>query len=732
MNIKLSILSITLWASLLLTPVHADRNLVVNGGFEQADASDPGRPMGWTASKSTDTNVPSNPDVDVKTEWVDSGRSGKCVSIYTDNQQVIGTWDSSQIEVKPNHKYVVRFYYRVEAAGKGPGCLAILGQNGQRMCDMYIGEPTIWAQFEYVVDTGANTMISVELMVYHRDKHRYFFDDVEVYDIGSAPVVRLPLDKSESASPKPTIAWDAPDEQKTFTVQYSTDPSLKSESTVTNKGVMGREYTVKKPLRDGTWFIRVAGADAGGETYTSRVVAVVVNQSGAGRGRKMDTTAPGIWGYLPVADSREASSPSEISFQCEDQGGILPESARMWIDGRKVAVNYEPARGRVVHRPKSALASGRHIVVADIKDKAGNSSGKMTWGFFVQSDEPDMVTIDSNKNLVVNGRPFYMVGIYAHSFTDRETVVPLMARSGFNTFWGGTAEENYRNNMKTLGNIHFWNPLPTIEADLQTYLANSMNRSVLLTYTTDEPDSSQTSLEELVKIGDMVKKIDPNHPTGWIITMPDNYKAYAKCSDILVEDHYPVLKSSGIVPPPNYMGVARAVDLQNDAGGGKKPVHSLIQGFDFAEYNGGTVTHDNHRPTGDEVLLMSYLAAIHGAKGIMIWTARDTVIMDGMNMVAGRLRSLSPALLSPTLAGEVKVGPGSGIVESLAKRGENGSILVITANPTQTPVLAGFTMKRSIKEVRVLFEDRTITPKDRSFSDIYQPASTHVYEVRLK
>jgi len=325
-----------------------------------------------------------------------------------------------------------------------------------------------------------------------------------------------------------------------------------------------------------------------------------------------------------------------------------------------------------------------------------------------------------------------MIGIYAHSFTDREKVIPLMAKSGMNTFWGGSAEENYRNNMKSLGNIRYWDRLPTIEQDMKTLLANQISRSALLMYTTDEPDSSHTSLEELLKVGDLVKSMDSNHPTAWIITMPDNYKAYAKCSDILVEDHYPVLKSSGIVPPPNYMGVARAVDLQNEAGGGKKPVFSLIQGIDFAAFTGNKVSHDEHRPTGEELLLMSYLAAIHGAKGQLIWTAGDMVMMDGMMMVAGRMRSLTPALLSRTLTAEVRVGPGSGIIESLAKRSEDGSILLITANPTQTPVLARFTMRKNIKEVRVLFEDRTITPNGRSFSDIFQPASTHVYEVRLK
>ncbi len=732
MNIRLSLLALILFTCMLLCPAYADRNLVLNGGFEQADPTNPNLPMGWTMSKSTDTTVPSNPDVDVRAEWVNNGLTGKCVSIYADNNQVIGAWDSSQIEVKPNHKYVLRFFYRVEAAGRGPGVVAVLGQNSQRICDMYLGEPTIWAQFEYVLDTKDNSKISVELMLYHRAKHRYFFDDIEIYDIGNAPVIQLPRDKSVSTSSKPAITWDAPDDQKVFTVQYSSEPSFKPGTTITNKGIKARQFVVKRPLADGTWFIRVTGADPSGEMYTSRVVSVVANRAGAGRGRTMDTTPPSTWGYSPVMDSREAASPREVSFLCEDQGGISPGSARMWIDGRSVAVKYEPAQGRVVCRPISPLASGRHIVIADIRDKAGNYSGKMSWGFFVQSDQPDLVAIGSNKNLIVNGRPFYMIGIYAHSFTDREKVIPLMAKSGMNTFWGGSAEENYRNNMKSLGNIRYWDPLPTIEQDMKTLLANQISRSVLLIYTTDEPDSSHTSLEELLNVADLVKSMDSNHPTAWIITMPDNYKAYAKCSDILVEDHYPVLKSSGIVPPPNYMGVARAVDLQNEAGGGKKPVFSLIQGIDFAAFTGSKVSHDEHRPTGDELLLMSYLAAIHGAKGQLIWTAGDMVMMDGMMMVAGRMRSLTPALLSPTLTAEVRVGPGSGIIESLAKRGEDGSILLITANPTQTPVLAGFAMKKKIKEVRVLFEDRTITPNGRSFSDIYQPASTHVYEVRLK
>lgn len=728
-----TVLAVMLLAAMLLTPAHADRNLMVNGGFEQADPTNPSLPLGWTMSKSTDSKAPSSPNEDVIAEWMDRGRTGKCVSLYTANTQVIGTWDSSQFEVKPNHKYMLRFFYRVDAAGIGPGDVAIIDGAGKRLYDVYIGEPTIWAQYEYVFETNETRSISVEFMLYHRIRQRYYFDDLELVDIGNAPAIRSPRDKGVLTSARPTIAWDAPGDQKVFTLQYSSEPMFKAGTTVTLKGIKSREYAFAKPLTDGTWFMRVVGVDAAGEIHTSQVISLVINRSSAGKGRKMDTTPPIIWGYSPVMDSREASPPNEVAFQCEDQGGsgIATTSAKMWIDGRAVPVEYAEGQGRVVHRPKSPLAAGRHIVTAYISDKAGNSSGKMTWGFFVQSDQPDVVSIDSNKNLVVNGRPFYMIGIYAHSFTDRQRVVPLMSKSGINTFWGGSNEENYRNSMKTLENIHFRDPLPTIEQDLKASLQDQMKRSVLLLYTTDEPDGSGISLEQLLKIGDTVHTLDPNHPTGWIITMPDNYAAYAKCSDILIEDHYPVLKSSGIVPPPNYLGVGRAVDLQNAAGGGKKPVHSVIQAFDSFADAGGKVSYDEHRPTGDEVLLMSYVAAMHGAKGLLLYPAGDAVILEDLMGVASKLRSLSPAFLAPPLAGAVKVGPGTGVIEAAARPGENGNIIVISVNPTQSPALAGFTMGRSIKEVRVLFEDRTVTPDGRRFSDIFQPASTHVYEVRF-
>jgi hypothetical protein len=710
------------------------RNLIPNGGFEAADPADPSAPLGWSVCKSAEAAAGAGPapapDSQVNVEWVSPGYTGKkCISLSTDTTLVIGTWTSAPVEVKPNHDYIVRFVFKTDVPGRGPGNISALDEKGARLVDLYIPESSLWTPFEYRFNTGPTSRLSIQFMLYHRERQRYFFDDAQLLDVGSAPTITLPEDASTTRDARLRVSWTG-SSAGAFQVDVSQSRDLDPSKTMSLRVTGRSSCTLPKPLPDGTWYARVTVIDPGGERFTSSVVSVLVNTSGAGVGRRMDTTPPSVWGFIPLSDSRLQSSPTEISFECDDVGtGIDPKSAKMTINGTSVEAQYVPESRRFICRPVRPLGPGSHIVTVSARDRAGNSSGDMTWGFFVNWDSPDRVEIDASQRLRVNGRPFFMVGIYTHSFADRESTVRSFAESGINTFWGGTNEENFQNNMKTLHNVQYWKPIETVEEDLQAKMVDPVTRSLILFHTADEPDAA--SPEAMTALRDMIKHNDPHHPTGWILSMPASYKALAPTTDIVVEDHYPVLKSKDYVAFPNYMGIANAIELQRQATGGKKPVMAVIQAFDWEVDRGGKVMPEEHRPTADEVFLMSCIALIHEAQGILLYPAGDVTILDRLMSPARKLRYLSPALLAPTLRDAVKLTSGADSIRLIAKPAPGGMIIV-AVNPTNAPVMAKFSVDKRAREVRVMYEDRTVDCKSGRFSDIFAPASSRVFFVAVK
>ena len=160
--------------------VHAEEaELVKNGSFEIADTDSLTFPAYWKTSVS-------GPDSEnsVKFAWENTGYSGKrCISVYTDNTRVTGIWIIEKLAVEPNCKYNLKFYYKCDTTGKGPASILILGENGVKICDVYLKEPTAWTQFDYAFDTKDTKFLTIQLWLYQREKQKYYFDDVNLKEV---------------------------------------------------------------------------------------------------------------------------------------------------------------------------------------------------------------------------------------------------------------------------------------------------------------------------------------------------------------------------------------------------------------------------------------------------------------------------------------------------------------------------------------------------------------------
>jgi len=175
-----------------------------------------------------------------------------------------------------------------------------------------------------------------------------------------------------------------------------------------------------------------------------------------------------------------------------------------------------------------------------------------------------------------------------------------------------------------------------------------MRKSVLLWYTADEPDGQQDPLDSPSIAYDLIKKLDPYHPTSLVLNCGNfHYGEYTQGTDIILTDPYPVAMNAswsnqwntvcnttyGDCGCDNCNGNFRDVSdrlekfksyqhwLSNaplgKAGSPPKSFWGVPQVFGGSEYW-------VRPPTAKEEMVMVWLMINHGAKGIVGWNFPTT------------------------------------------------------------------------------------------------------------
>lgn len=358
------------------------------------------------------------------------------------------------------------------------------------------------------------------------------------------------------------------------------------------------------------------------------------------------------------------------------------------------------------------------------------------------------VMVGPRNVLLVGGRPFFPIGVYegvAVSAPEAVARLEEIAGGPFNTVL------NYGMVSGTLGEVRAY--LSAADAlglkvifsikDLYegtTYFpksvgtwtrAEDMVRGVVQTFR-DSPallawyvndELSPKWLPQLQNMYQLVRQLDPNHPTYAVLYQVGQLARYAGTTDVLGVDPYPI--------PNNPVNMV--LDWTRSAVATGLPVWTVIQSFDWSVYN---KTAQRRPPTRDELRCMTYLALIGGAKGIVYYSYFDMKRAEGfqerwaeLKSVASEVKELSPALLQPEpdLPSRVVVSPGSGI--QWAVRRDGATLVIMAANPTAQAITAKFTMPEPVGSVAVQFEDRSLAVDGRSFSDTFRPLEVHVYRV---
>ena len=420
----------------------------------------------------------------------------------------------------------------------------------------------------------------------------------------------------------------------------------------------------------------------------------------------------------------------------------------------------------------SSLAKGDYVVSAEMFSEGGKSLGTSCVDFHKVRDPKlklrDMtVYIDEKNRIVVNGKPFFPIGVYCtrdHRQGRWDVPDKLFAElkaAGFNTVqsyglghWHVTPEryDSYvipwlnaanKRGLKVFcgiaGSIYpvrrrtgrvrsltdpFSGNMDPLATTAWMLKKGMKHPGILCWYIGDESIGHGEPESFMGRLNRMVKDIDPNHPTV-LATSPgghrnDGLRVSARVVDISGNDHYPMFRKE-----PAHAWRKTAI-LSEDAVDGLQPWWAIPQCY--ARRYGREMTEA-------EIYVETYLAIVHGAKGVVWWACyyarRDhPENWQSTKKLATELNRISPILLADDCKDKVTIIPADASVDTLLKTHNGKRYLIAVSYSTKPIPSVTFTVPR-IRACRSYFDNRQVkVRRSRSFTDAFAPYERRMYELR--
>ncbi len=290
--------------------------------------------------------------------------------------------------------------------------------------------------------------------------------------------------------------------------------------------------------------------------------------------------------------------------------------------------------------------------------------------------------------LVLQGKPFFPIGLYHVNHTDAEYA--MIEANGFNAIEGSftTNVEQFRRTLDLALKHHLAVDAPlfankqvseNLEASIAKIRETGSHPALLSWKILDEPDADQNAplREQARQEYRILKRLNPARPLELTLSQDDTLAYWSDYCDLVQIDRYPA-------PDKPLTEVSRFGDL---AARSKKPWTFVVQC--------GWTPDLKTQPTFEQARCMVYLALIAGAKGIYWysrqeedWDLTTSPLWPRLKEINAEIASLSEPLLSGTdVAGFLCDAPQ---VRFVAKR-YGSRIYLLATNPGQTPVNAVFT-----------------------------------------
>ncbi|MBM3474899.1 MAG: hypothetical protein FJX75_16680 [Armatimonadetes bacterium] len=313
-----------------------------------------------------------------------------------------------------------------------------------------------------------------------------------------------------------------------------------------------------------------------------------------------------------------------------------------YLDGQFHLMIADPTPSMPLSVPSEKLPIGQHTL--SVRMLADDAQVGETFAEFFRHPTPRWEVREDGVTLL-EGKPFFPFGFYhvSQSFdaAHRLKMAQDIAAAGFNCAHTRIMEfESYDAFLDECAKLGVY-----IVTEFSTPLFETVERyknhpAVLAWNPGDEPELNGLPADEFFTRYDRFKQTAPDHLVYAVIASPNEYRRYAKGTDVLAPDVYPV-PHSPVTAVYRQLRQASAEAAKYDT-----MLWGVLQCF--GGYGGWT-----RPPTPQELRAMTYLALLAGVKGILYYTYGDQgwVVTDhpeqweAAKALVPEINHLAPALL---------------------------------------------------------------------------------------
>lgn len=432
---------------------------------------------------------------------------------------------------------------------------------------------------------------------------------------------------------------------------------------------------------------------------------------------------------------------------------VVDASNRVVATGEDTAIRGKPWANARVDLPDAGPGEYRTVVTL-VNTKTREELGREVLRFRIADEGTTRPTvyIDEHNRCIVDGEPYFPLGMYIGESPASETALRDMGKfsaSKFNCVMmyginNGTPDQirAYLDAVNSYGRKIIYSvkdiyPGSTwevksvgewtgVEQILQGVVSTFKDHpAVLAWYLNDELSGDR--LPQIADHYSKIKAIDPNHPIWQVLYLGQRTADHVASTDALGIDHYPVPAA----PITNFYlataDVRRAVL-------GARAMWMVPQGSSQGAYHGKP---DVRHPTFEETMCMSYLGLIHGARGLIYYsffdlkrTANGDAHWEVLKKVSEEMQRIKPIVLGIDVPHGRSVSASDDRIHVLTRE-VDGDLFVLAANPHKDTVKALFRIgpDAGVTRVEATADARLSAVTRNSFTDEIESYGVRVYRL---
>ena len=395
--------------------------------------------------------------------------------------------------------------------------------------------------------------------------------------------------------------------------------------------------------------------------------------------------------------------------------------------------------------PVASLKMGESIVAFRLKAPDGSTLGATKLAFKRVAKMPERrVWIDEHRRTIVDGKPFFPLGMYTGNASRRadyvkgpfNCVMPYTApdAAGMDFYWTNGVRVIYSVKDVYAGAGHAPKSVTTeAEADafVQAKVDEFKDHPGLLAWYVNDELVGDCWFGPLTHRRDFLEKADPDHPTWAVIYQLQFLRDIIPTFDIIGTDPYPV--------PDKPLSMATDWTRKTDrAYFGFRPMWQVPQAFDWGGYRSEWPgAPQNRMPTVEEMRSMAWQCVASGANGLVFYSF--TAIQKETHgfpfarawadvcKVGEEIRRYIPVLLSAESAPAVSGAPEEWCVRIWRKDCETW-LLVVNAQDKASKAELSFS--ESFSAVSADFGSAAERTSSRTLSVSLSPNEPALYRIK--